>query len=329
MRVLVVLERYPQLSETYISTELRALWPKHELSIIAQRPADLPQTTYLPYELVGNDVAKLLNSARSFRPDVIHGHYLHQSALLNRLAANLGTPYTIRTHSYDVLGPSVEQLRRWSEFINMPRCLGVLAFPFLTKKLTEAGIRRDKVHGCFPVVDFDRFHDPSPNLPGVMNVGAALPKKAMESYLTLATKITSLPVSLYPIGYETEKLKAINDALNRPVNIRGHVQHEDMPREYKRHTWLLYSASRSIATVGWPMAIAEAQAAGVGVCIEGIRPDLADYVGRGGYVLDRLSDALDIIAQPVPEPMRQAGFEQARLSDIRMHLGVLESLWVQ
>lgn len=27
MRVLAILERYPQLSETYISTDLRTLWP--------------------------------------------------------------------------------------------------------------------------------------------------------------------------------------------------------------------------------------------------------------------------------------------------------------
>ena len=65
----------------------------------------------------------------------------------------------------------------------------------------------------------------------------------------------------------------------------------------------------------------------MGVCIEGIREDLNDYVGGAGFVVDRLSDTLDIIVEPVPSEMREAGFEQARRSDIRRHLVTLEDLW--
>ena len=327
MRVLTILERYPQLSETYISTELRTLWARHDVSIIALQPPDLAQQEHLPYQLIRRDHARLLEAARSLRPQVLHSHYLVQAPRMHRVAEALRVPYTIRTHSYDILRASPDELRAWAGYVNDERCLGILAFPFLKPRLVEAGMTPSKVHDCLPVVDFDRFYDRSPNTPGVMNVGAALPKKNMDGFLRLATQIRGLPVRLYPVGYDLAQLRERNDELGRPVIISPTIQPEDMPREYKRHTWLVYSASRSIGTVGWPTAVAEAQAAGVGVCMEGIRPDVREWVGPGGFVLGRLGEALDIVEQPVPPEVREAGFEQARRSDVRSHIGVLEALW--
>ena len=40
------------------------------------------------------------------------------------------------------------------------------------------------------------------------------------------------------------------------------------------------------------MAIAEAQAAGVGVCMPNIRPDIKEYVGEAGFVYDSIENDL-------------------------------------
>ena len=81
------------------------------------------------------------------------------------------------------------------------------------------------------------------------------------------------------------------------------VDPEDMPDEYKKHCWLVYTASRTINTVGWPMALIEAQASGVGVCIQRIREDLREYVGEA--LVDAPEDLVDAIRRP--RPMRRAG----------------------
>ena len=326
--MLAILERYPQLSETYIATELRALSPRHDVTIAALHPADVPEARPEPFELVRgrHRDARLVALAHRARAQVIHTHYLHMAPIAHRIAEEVGVRYTVRSHSYDVLRASPDDLATWRDLLDDDRCAGVLAFPFLVPRLVDAGITAGKVHACFPVVDFARFHDRSPNGSAVMNVGAALPKKAMADYLELAATLPALEFSLYAVGYDVAELHRRNEELGRPVSI-SMVQHEDMPHEYKRHRWLLYTASRSAGTIGWPMAVAEAQAAGVGVCIEGIRPDLRDYVGAGGFVVDRLSDAVDLISGPVPAAVRDAGFEQARCSDVRAHIGVLERLW--
>ena len=220
MRVLMILQRYPQLSETYVSNELRVLWPNYEISVLSLGVGNVPQQRHFPYELAGStDDAYLTQFGRTVRPQMIHAHYLHLVPLVHRVAESLKTPYTIRTHSYDILGVSADRLRCWSEYVNHDRCIGILAFPFLRQTLTDAGMSSAKIHDCYPVVDYDRFYNRSLNMPGVMNVGAALPKKNMMQYLQLATHIDAQPVRLYALGYEVTKLRALNDSLGQPVII--------------------------------------------------------------------------------------------------------------
>ncbi len=60
-----------------------------------------------------------------------------------------------------------------------------------------------------------------------------------------------------------------------------------MPGEYKKHQWLVYTACPQINQVGWPLSIAEAQAAGVGICMPEIRPDIREYIGDAGVRVSR------------------------------------------
>lgn len=100
-----------------------------------------------------------------------------------------------------------------------------------------------------------------------------------------------------------------------------------MLAEYKKHRWLVQTGSANISSRGWPMMIAEAQAAGVGVCMRNLRPDLRTYVGEGAFLYDSISEVRDIISQPFPEEMRQISFEQAKKSDFKSNRHLLTNLW--
>ncbi|MGH7783968.1 MAG: glycosyltransferase, partial [Candidatus Binatia bacterium] len=127
-------------------------------------------------------------------------------------------------------------------------------------------------------------------------------------------------------GYNVEQLRQLSLAKRRPVNFVPPVELEDMPAEYKKHRWLVYTAAKD-GTVGWPMAIAEAQAAGVGVCMANIRPDLSEYVGPAGFLYNSLSEVAELISQPFPAELRELGFEQARKSNVFTHRAALFRLW--
>ena len=325
-RVFCLLTDYPTLSQTYKDSELRYLQADYEVMIASYRGVNMAYSSHFPFHHVKTmrDVHQLL---KVFRPDVIHGHYLHTTDALHRAAEIAGVPFTVRTHSFDVLGRDDEHIRRFAVYLQSELCIGVLAFPFLRERLTRCGVPDDKIIDSWPVVDFDRFHDRAPNGDSVMNTGACIPKKNMNSFVDLARMTPSMAFRMFPIGYESDQLKAYNQQQGSPVTVKPVVEPYDMPRVYKNHRWLVYTANPAMPTIGWPLSIAEAQAAGTGVLVHRVRDDLRDYVGPGGYVYDSLEEAHDILNAPFPDQAREASFEQARRSDIRRNIGDLTALW--
>jgi glycosyltransferase involved in cell wall biosynthesis len=239
-------------------------------------------------------------------------------------------PFTVRSHSFDTLfnlphvaGP----LARSIGALNSDLCLGVLAFPFALERLVAAGLDRNKIQAVYPVVRYADFYDRSPNGNAVLCVGASLPKKRFEDFVAIGASLPGIEFNLYSIGYDSPQVRAVNEAHGSPVNLLAPVQPEEMPAVYKRHRWLVVTASREIGTVGWPLCIAEAQASGVGVCVPRLREDLRAYVGNAGFFYDSLDEVREIISRPYPDAVREAGFGQARKSDIRTHNRALTTLW--
>jgi glycosyltransferase involved in cell wall biosynthesis len=340
-RVLYILSEYPQLSETYIQTEIDAVKSKHEIRIISTRTADQPHKNHDPFEMMA-EPERIREVIDAFKPDVLHGHWMHTAPLVGKLSRETGIPFTLRAHSFDVLWKWKElsllkrligkkahpkYMTKAMPYLKDDLCLGVLSFPFGRANLERAGVPSHKIVDAKACINYKRFHDTGPNGDGIMNGGAALPKKKMDDFIELATLLPQNTFDLYPIGYKVEDLKALNAAKGSPVNIIPNIEPVDMPAIYKQHRWLVYTGASEIPTTGWPAMVAEAQAAGVGVLLKNLRPDMKEYVGPCGFVYDTMEDAARIISQPFPEELRQMGFEQARKSDIEQHKHLLTDLW--
>ena len=226
-----------------------------------------------------------------------------------------------------ILGRSEDpEVRRLLSPINDELCLGVLSFPFARSILEAAGVRSEKIIDSFPVVNVEQFRNTSPNGDGIMNTGAVNPKKKYEDYLDLAPLVPERKFDLYPAEYN-EGLERLNSSNGGRVRVHQPVSHQEMPARYKKSQWMVYTACRKLGTVGWPVAVAEAQTSGVGVVFPNLRPDLADYVGKAGYMYDSLEEAAKIIRQPFPEDKRLLGFELAERSNFIKHKHLLTELW--
>ena len=341
LRVLYVLKNYPQMSETYIKTEIEAVRDQCDVKIIATKQANLPAKNHEPYKYLEN-LSMIREAIEEFRPDVLHSHWLHSVKLVGSLARKTGVPFTVRAHSFDSIWPEdssafrhfpllsvfarPSHIRRAVKYLEDDLCLGILTFPFARPRLERAGFPGNKLVDCFPVVNFRRFYDPSPNGDAIMNVGACIPKKRMKDFVELAVSAPALTFNLYAMGYKVDQLRDLARQRQSPVRFMPPVELEDMPAEYKKHRWLVYTAGVN-GNVGWPMAIAEAQASGVGVCMANIRPDLRHYTGPSAFFYDSLDEALKRIRQTFPEELRQLGFEQAKKSDVFQHRALLFQLW--
>ena len=95
----------------------------------------------------------------------------------------------------------------------------------------------------------------------------------------------------------------------------------------QKNNWLLYTACPKLKTVGWPMAIAEAQASGLGILMRNIRPDLKAYIGNAGYLYNTPEEASAILRGEYPQEMREEGFRQAEKSSLSNHVKLLNSIW--
>jgi len=346
MRVMYVLYTFPQLSQTYIKNEIEALKDAYDIDVIAMKPPNLPYKTTLPHRF-DKHLGSIAEKIRAFRPHVMHTHRLEMVPVLERLSRKTGVPYTVRSHSVDTLNNDekynpIDGLVKWFKgqpnyrgfrpehvvkYLNGPNCLGMLAFPYARPRLEKAGVSRDKIVDCFPVIAYSRFLDRGPNGDAVMNTGACIPKKRMEDFVDLGGLVPQRPFHLYAIGYESQVLRDYNKSKGNPIEVVPTVEPEEMPAVYKKHQWMVYTADFADNTVGWPMAVAESQAAGVGVCVPDIRRDLQDYLGGAGYVYDSIADVAKIIRNDVPAEIRERGFEQARKSDIEGHKHLLANLW--
>jgi hypothetical protein len=336
-----ILKNYPQISETYIKTEIEAVREVCDVRIIATKRANMPAKNHEPYRYT-EDLGVICEAIEEFQPDVLHSHWFHSVKVLGKLARKTGVPFTVRGHSFDSIWPEDESpfrhfpllsmfaqpshIRRAIKFIEDDFCLGLLTLPFARPRLERAGFPSAKLVNCFPVVNFKRFFDPQPNGSAIMNVGACIPKKRMEDFVELALRAPELEFNLYALGYKVAELQQFASARQSPVRFIPPVELEEMPAEYKKHRWLVYTAAPG-GNVGWPLAIAEAQASGVGVCMANIRPDLREYAGSMAFLYESLDEVVKVIRQPVPEEVRQSGFEQAKKSDVFQHRSLLFRLW--
>jgi hypothetical protein len=313
-RALYLLFHYPSITEGYIEAEIRAVQDHYEVQVIGtdQNPAGVTfYAPHSPFQTLSDD-QEIIDAIRAFDPQVIHAHRLFMLPRLLPICERLQIPFTVRSHAHDAIPSLDPRVAGWME--QAPKilplatqnelCLGILAFPFTRPHLEAWGVPEDKIHDCYPVIDYN-----------FLEMARRCPERTFDLY--------ALPSRLHPI----EKLKDLNASMGSPANIQPPVQPEHMPAEFKKHEWMIYTADAQLANVGWPVSIAEAQAAGVGVLMADIRPDLREYVGDAGFLYSSIDEALSIIHHPFPDDMRKAGFEHAKKSDVNVHQRILTDLW--
>ena len=101
-RVLMFLQGFPTISQTYMLREVEALQGDYDVRVISTKQGDLPGEHHPSFEMV-TDPGRMREILEEFKPHVLHAHYLHMAPRLAELGEKYGIPFTIRTHSFDSL----------------------------------------------------------------------------------------------------------------------------------------------------------------------------------------------------------------------------------
>lgn len=336
MKILILYQGYPRISHSYQSAEANEVNKKHQIMIISFDWELLTiANNHLPYTF--NHPLKEIKNIIKFNPDIIHCHYLTNFNICEKLSRTLKIPFTIKSHSFDLLENDFNIPKRYVKQINENKyCLKIIVFPEFYRKLLSFGILESKLLPMYPTINVKNFINggDEKNGPHIMSGGAFLPKKNIEGFILLSKKIKERfpdkTITYYSVlenqSYYDEILK-LNEIQGNPVNFLT-VQPEQMPLEYTKHQWLIYTACPEKKTVGNPLMIAEAQASGVGVIMYKLRDSLDDYVTENGYLYTNDDEVLEIISTDFDSEKRKNAIEIAKERyDIENKITYIENIW--
>lgn len=355
--VLTFIVSYPTFSETYMHEELRALKDDVNFRVLTYKESTHPRRQAFEHEVIPYDDACLVYGRwdwvhpefdtpeqqqflahvdrviEEFSPDILHAHYFGLVLLLRRLAERHQIPFTVRTHSMDVLNEPPEKVDALADAANSVWCRRVLAFPHSRRRLIHHGLDPAKVEPCWPVVDVDRFRARGVAAPTgrIMCAGPAIPKKAHTDFVDLAAAMTGsgYTFDLYAAGPDLHLTEAHNRRRGNPVHVT-YADPSEMHEVYPRYDWLVYPSDPIRNKVGLPVALAEAQAAGLGVAwqeLPGRREEQLHFLGGGGFLFQDLAELPPLLRSPYPDTMRQAGFAAAERCNINQHKHLLSDVW--
>ena len=332
-RVLIATWNYPLPSETYIETERRFIDTFATTHVMVKFHAGPEPTPEHGSFTVDGSRLKTRWQLRRWKPDIVHTHWAMSAPWAARLARKADVPWSLRTHSFDILVRPFEELQRVAAVANESDCIGVLGFPFAREPLEKAGLRPEKFTETRPVVDVDRFRAGTPSSDVVLSFGAIQERKALAAteFARLSRLAPDVTFAHHPMGHGTRaELRAgLNEIVGGEdgrVDIRDWVPHSEMPDIYAGARWFVYPGPVG-SGFGWPVGIAEAWAAGVGVCIKRIRPDIEEYVGDAAVLFDHVSELVDVVAQAPDPAMLARARERAEAMDVRVHGPQLLDLW--
>jgi glycosyltransferase involved in cell wall biosynthesis len=357
LRILSFMVAYPTFSETYMHEEVRSLRETYDIRIVTYSETERPREESFEHDLVaytapclqyGNyrKVNPYFTSAAQrtfinqvddiiteFKPDILHAHYLGLAVLLDFLSTRHSIPWTLRSHSMDVLSEPRGKLKRLCAAANSDACAGILAFPAHRGRLEKSGLEASKIIDAWPVLPFERFHrsERRAETRRIMCAGPAIEKKAHRDFIDLAHSMrgSGREFDLYAAGPAMDDTKSYNLELGDPVTIT-YADPEVMPQIYPLYDWVVYPSDCSLNKVGLPMVLAEAMASGVGVCwqeLPGRREEQLDFLGGAGHLFSDITQVPALLADQYDEARRVAGIESARRFDIEGHKYLLSDIW--
>jgi glycosyltransferase involved in cell wall biosynthesis len=287
MRVLYAIANYPQLSETYITAEiafmLRAGVEVRVWSPIERLP-DIPPQTIVYRSL-------LADAVKSFKPDVVHVHYLMFARRYDKLLEGIDVPMTVRGHSFDFTPALV------GEATSIARVKKVYLFPHFAR-LTP----HEKVVALPVAFDSSRFKpQPQKDPMMVLRLGAGRPGKGYDDFFAASKACLGFKfiVALATCDDDPRFLERLTAKHpNSRVSSFRDISWYAAEQLTAKAAIYLDTSEPAVQPFGMPISIAEALACGAIVLI---RDSMAarEYAGDAAFYYQTPAEAADIISTTV------------------------------
>lgn len=280
LNVLGITHSFPRHSEHYIESELSALGPTFRVCIANEYEPD--PGAWSSFEHLGD--ARL--AMRTHRPDLVLFHFADVAARLQPVTTELGIPYAVRVHSYDL------ELASRHPFHDDPNCLGLWVYPQHTSSVPNARSLPALVHDA-------HRHPAAPSVrSGVVVASACLPKRDWEELVDIFGGLPGVERSILLAtchGHEAmpPEIAALLEEVDPRIQTRIDVANHEVLRLLSVASTMLYLPSLN-HVVGNPRSIIEAWLCGT-IPIVADSPEMRCFAGDHARYYVHPSEAIELV----------------------------------
>lgn len=286
IRVLYMLDHYPQLSESYVEAEIRYMRRRgvhvevwSEIEPVSPFPTDVP--------VHRGELAAAMAAAL---PDILHVHWLGSAARYLPTLAGAGLPITVRAHGFDYKADLARRLAA------IPQVSRVFLFPHQADALEAASDKIRTVRVAFDTRLFAPALRKDPRL--VVRTAAGLPTKDLDLVLRLARRLASHKFMLVMSRCNlqeafVDEISRLKEQMGSPAEIVVDMPREEVARLVGEAGIYLHTCSPR-TRYGMPVSICEAMATGAWI-LDRRGGAAAGYIGPAGALYDGEEDAARLI----------------------------------
>ena len=286
LRVLYVVANFPQLTESYIRWEIECMqrWGVHVEVWSASDECGSPYETDVPVHYGSLD-----DAIRKSRPHLAHVDWLHLAAWHHDQLAKAGLQITIRGHGFEFNAETATGM------LQNAAIQRIYLFPHY-----HSAIASDPRIRAMPAAfNGDLYYPPPEKDPFlVVRVSSAKPTKGLETFIDAARlcpqhRFVLILGTLKGFEPYVEEVKAYNERLGSPVEIRVDVPAEDVATLVRQAGIYLHTYGTE-EPFGMPISIAEAMATGALLLARAL-PGAEDYIGETGTLYTSAEHAARVI----------------------------------
>lgn len=299
-KVLYALWHYPQLSETYVETELQAMLRfGAEIQVWSSEDVATPYPPGAPLRR-----GSLHDAITQYSPDLVHVHWVTSALTFAPTVAAAGLPMTVRSHGFEVRPDIVERL------LNHHSVSRLTLFP---GQPTASRSKDPRIAVANTAFDPSLFMPAQKDRRLIVRTGTAQPSKDPQTFFEIAKRLPQfrcvlIVSTVFQRESYVEELQRLKAQLDSPAELLI-----DLPREqaaqYVRdagiylHT-VVDPSDPHFTPIGMPISIAEAMATGAYVLVRDV-PPLRNYIGDAGAVYADPEQACELIRQTQDWPESQ------------------------
>ncbi|MBX7103393.1 MAG: glycosyltransferase [Gemmataceae bacterium] len=287
LRVLYALWHWPQLTESYVRWEIDYM-RRRGIEVMIWTATESVAAWFehqAPVRRGSFDAA-----VSEFRPDIVHGHWLHFVEQYAGHCQDRALPLTVRGHGFEFHPDIVKRLQEATAVRS------IYLFPHQSLLLEKP----DKIIALGSGFSTDLFYPEPKDRRRVVRAAAAIPTKDLTTFMDVAQRCPEFQFTLITapvVGNEQylDHLMRENRERGRPVEMRVSLSHEETARLVRVAGICLHTHAPEV-TVGEPVSISEAMGTGCYVLTRDLEP-LGRLIGNAGQCYASAEDAARLLRE--------------------------------